>query len=177
MSKPRLEKTYGEFRAELGKELGLDNIMQVPRVSKIVLNVGVKGGDSKILQSAERVLGAITGQKAVRTKAHKSIAGFKLREGMPIGVKVTLRGKRMYEFLDRLIGFVLPGVRDFQGVSPKFDQAGNYNLGLREYSVFPEVEYDTREKAHGLNITIQTTALGPEHGHALLKRFGMPFRK
>ena len=146
MAKSRLEEKYDKARPGLQKELGLKNIMEVPRLSKIVLNVGIKGGDTKALQLAEKVLGVISGQHPVRTKARKSIAGFKLREGMSIGTKVTLRRARMYEFLDRLINFVLPGVRDFQGVTSRLDRRGNYNLGIKDCSVFPESGDALREK-------------------------------
>lgn len=177
MAKSRLEEQYKTFRPELQKELGLKNIMEVPRLSKIVLNVGIKGGDNKQLQLAEKILTAISGQRPVRTKARKSIAGFKLREGMPIGVKVTLRSAQMYEFLDRLINFVLPGVRDFQGVGSRFDRRGGYNLGIKDCSVFQESGDVLREKNVGMNVTIHTTAPVAEQGRALLEKLGMPFRK
>ncbi len=153
--------------------------MMTPKVSKIVLNVGVKGAvsDSKALQSIVLLLTRVAGQAPLRTSAKKSIAGFKLREGMPIGAKVTLRGRKMYEFLDKFINVSLPKVRDFQGVPSKLDGRGNYNLGLKEWTIFPEVEYEMDDKQHGLNITIQTTAENDAHGYELLKSFGMPFRK
>lgn len=153
--------------------------MEVPKVSKIVLNVGVKDAiaDSKVLQSVMDVLAKISGQAPVKTIAKKSIASFKLRAGMPIGVKVTLRKKNMYTFLDKLINLALPKTRDFQGVPSSFDGRGNYNLGLKEVSIFPEVPYDINQKMYGMNVTICTTAKKDEHGVELLKEFGMPFRK
>jgi len=177
VKKARLEERYNEIRTKLKDDLGLNNIMEVPRISKIVLNAGVKGADSKVLQDVAKTFAIISGQRPVRTKARKSIAGFKLREGMTVGVMVTLRSRMMYEFLDRLIGFTLPKVRDFQGVSPRFDRGGNYNLGIKDWSVFPELEKETREKSHGFNITIQTTARDARQGLALLKEIGMPFRE
>ena len=178
--KPRLEVLYKEkLVKELQTELNLSNVMEVPKLSKIVLNIGVKEAvtDSKILGVVERILTSIAGQAAVRTKAKKSIAGFKIREDMPIGVKVTLRRDRMYEFLDRLINLSLPMVRDFRGVSKKFDQRGNYNLGIKEWVIFPEVDYDSANRIFGMNITFHTSADKDEHAYALLKSFGMPFKK
>ena len=180
MAKARLENLYHKtIRQQLKKALGLDNIMDVPQLSKIVLNVGAKEaiGDSKILKGVEAAVTKIAGQKTVRTIAKKSIAGFKLREGMPIGVMVTLRGKKMYEFLDRLINLALPEVRDFQGVSRKLDGRGNYNLGIKEWTIFPEIEYNVGDKVYGANLSIQTSAKSDEHGLALLESFGMPFSK
>ncbi len=180
MEKARLEKSYRmQIRSALLKSLGLKNIMVVPRLEKIVINVGVKDAvtDSKVLQQVVNSLGKITGQRPIRRLARKSIAGFKLREGMPIGVMVTLRRKRMYEFLDRLIGLALPKVRDFQGVLTKFDRRGNYNLGIKDWTIFSEIEFDVTKKIYGMNITFQTTAKNDEHGLALLKAFGMPFKK
>jgi len=180
MAKPRLEENYHKtIRSQLKEKLGLKNIMEVPRISKIVINVGSKEaiGDSKILQGIEAALTKFAGQKPVRTKARKSIAGFKLREGMPIGVMVTLRGQNMYEFLDRLINLALPEVKDFQGVSRTFDRRGNYNLGIREWTIFPEIEYNVGDRIYGANVAIQTTAKNDEQGLALLEAFGMPFRK
>ena len=180
MEKTRLEELYEkEIRAKLKESLGLKNVMEVPKISKIVLNVGVKDAvsDSKVLNTAMTIIGKIAGQQPVRTVAKKSIAGFKLREGMPIGVKVTLRRKRMYEFLDRLINLALPKVRDFQGVSTKLDRRGNYNLGVKEWLIFPEIDFEMSEKMYGLNITIHTTAHSDDHAFALLKGFNMPFRK
>lgn len=180
MAKARLRETYTtEIAPQLFKTLGLKNVMEVPKITKIVLNVGVKGAvaDSKALQGVINNMTHVAGQAPVRTLARKSIAGFKLREGMPIGVKVTLRGDSMYEFLDKLINISLPKMRDFQGVPSKFDGRGNYNLGLKEWIIFPEIEYEMDDKQHGLNITIQTTAKNDAHGFELLKSFGMPFRK
>ncbi len=180
MSKARLEQKYlDDIRSALQKQLGVANVMETPKIVKIVLNVGVKEavGDSKALKLVMDILTRVTGQKAVKTRARKSIAGFKLREGMAIGVRATLRKKSMYEFLDKLISVSLPRVRDFQGTSDKLDGQGNYNLGIKEWNIFPEVDYSVTEKLHGLNITIHTTAKNDAHGLALLKQFGMPFRK
>ncbi len=180
MSKTRLEERFNtEIRPQLQKELGLSNIMEVPKLSKIVLNIGVKDAvsDAKSLKIVEEVLAKIAGQKAVRTEAKKSIAGFKLREGMPIGVKVTLRRAKMYEFFDKLINLALPKVRDFQGVTKNMDSKGNYNLGIKEWTIFPEVTYDVSDKVHGLNVTICTTSDNDDHARALMRQFGMPFRK
>ena len=177
----RLKDIYqSELAPKLLKELGLKNKMDVPRVEKVVINMGL--GDAiqniKILEAAVEELGKITGQKAVVTKAKKSIAAFKLREGMPIGCMVTLRRERAYEFLDRLINISLPRVRDFRGVSSKaFDGRGNYTLGVREQLIFPEIEVDKVDKVKGLNVTIVTTARTDEQGRALLAAMGMPFRK
>lgn len=177
----RLKKMYETTaRAKLREMLGLKNIMQVPKVSKIVVNVGVKEavGDTKELTVVSKVVEAITGQVPVRTVARKSIAGFKIREGMPLGVCVTLRGLRMYTFLDKLINLALPKVRDFQGVPVKCDRRGNYNLGVKEWNIFPEAEaVGAGDKLHGLNVTICTTAQTDEHAIALLKELGMPFSK
>ncbi|MFE8599523.1 50S ribosomal protein L5 [Archangium violaceum] len=171
------------FRKEgipaLMKELSLKNPMEVPRLEKIVVNMGLGEAlaNNKILESAVDQLGAITGQKPVVTRARKSIANFKLRQGQAIGCAVTLRGDRMYEFLDRLITVALPRVRDFKGVSPKaFDGNGNYTLGVREQIIFPEINYDQIEKVKGLNISFVTTAANDEQGLALMRHFGMPFR-
>lgn len=180
MERARLKKLYKDtICPELRESLGIANIMKVPKLSKIVLNVGVKEAtaDSKVVQEIVNVISTITGQQAVRTLARKSIAGFKLREGMPIGVKVTLRRDAMYEFLDRLINLALPKTRDFQGVPTKLDRRGNYNLGIKEWSIFPEIEAEASLKLHGLNITIETTSDNDEYARELLKRFGMPFRK
>lgn len=178
--KARLEELYSKKRLDLQKKLGLNNIMEVPKITKIVLNVGIGKdavSDSKIVQSVMSTLEKISGQAALRTVAKKSIAGFKLRQGMPIGAKVTLRKKNMYYFLDKLINLSLPKTRDFQGVPTGFDGRGNYNLGLKEVSIFPEVEYDIAQKMYGLNVTICTTARTNEHGLELLKELGMPFSK
>lgn len=180
MSKARLEELYiASIKPELKNRLGLKNVMQVPKISKIVLNVGVKEAiaDSKVVQSVLDAMKRIAGQLPVKTEARKSIAGFKLREGMPIGVKVTLRGNKMYEFLDKLISLALPKVRDFQGVPTKFDRGGNYNLGVKEWTIFPELDLQYSEKVHGMNITITTTTKNDMHAFELLKSFGMPFRK
>lgn len=177
--KARLEQQYiDEIRPQLQKELGLENVMQTPRLRKIVINVGVKGavGDSKELQVVEAVIGKVSGQRPIRTYARKSIASFKLREGMPIGVKVTLRKKAMYEFLDKLINLALPNYRDFQGVSTKLDNQGNYNLGIKEWSIFPEIEFEVSSKVYGMNITIETSTGDDNHARALLKKFRMPFK-
>lgn len=179
MARTRLQEQYqNTIRADLKKELGLANIMQVPELSKIVINVGVKEavGDSRALQHVTKVIRQLAGQNPVITKAKKSIAGFKIREGMQLGVAVTLRRDKMYEFLDRLINIALPNVRDFRGVSPKLDRRGNYNLGVKEWSIFPEATMTASEKVHGLNITICTTATNDKDAYALLKSFNMPFR-
>ena len=176
----RLKDLYAnDLRGKLKEELALKNIMEVPRLSKIVLNIGVKGAvvDSKVLNVAQTVLSNIAGQAAVKTKSKKAIAGFKLRENMPIGVMVTLRGKRMYEFLDKLINLSLPGVRDFRGVGIKFDRTGNYNLGVKDWFIFSEVDYDKVDKSFGMNISIQTTAKDDRMARALLSSFNMPFSK
>ncbi len=172
------------FRKEgvpaLMKDLSLKNPMEVPRLEKIVVNMGLGEAlaNNKILESAVDQLGAITGQRPVVTRARKSIANFKLRQGQAIGCAVTLRGDRMYEFLDRLISVALPRVRDFKGVSPKaFDGKGNYTLGVREQIIFPEINYDQIEKVKGLNISFVTTAQNDEQGLALMRHFGMPFRQ
>lgn len=177
----RLIQTYrAELVPQLKKDLQLKNIMEVPRIEKIVVNMGLGEAiqNVKILESAVDELSRITGQKAVITRAKRSIAGFKLREGMPIGCMVTLRRERAYEFLDRLINVGLPRVRDFRGVSPKgFDGRGNYTLGIREQIIFPEIDIEKIDKIKGLNVTIVTTARTDEEGRALLNSFGMPFRK
>lgn len=176
----RLRELYNkEIVPQLMKDFSYKNVMQVPKLEKIVVNMGLGEAiqNVKILDSAVVELGAITGQKAVITKAKKSIASFKLREGMPIGCMVTLRREQMYEFLDRLMNVSLPRVRDFKGVSGKgFDGRGNYSLGIKEQLIFPEIEYDKIDKVKGLNITIVTTAKNDEEGKALLKQLGMPFR-
>jgi len=164
----------------LMKELELDNVMQVPNLKKIVLNIGMGEAldDTKTLDAAVKDVEAITGQKPVITIAKKSIANFKLREGRQIGVKVTLRGSRMWSLFDRLVNIALPRVRDFRGVSPKsFDGRGNYTLGLREQLIFPEIEYDSIDKIRGMEITFVTSAENDEQGAALLSKLGMPFRK
>jgi large subunit ribosomal protein L5 len=174
------EKYQKEIKQALQKELGLENSMAVPRLEKIVLNMGLGEAtqNNKLLDPLVGDLAAISGQKPVTTKAKKSIAAFKVREGMAIGAMVTLRNDRMYEFLDRLIATALPRVRDFRGVSTKsFDGRGNYTLGLRDQLIFPEIDYSKVEKLKGLNITIVTTAKDDNSARALLKAFGMPFRQ
>ena len=178
---PRLKEQYDkEMVPELKKELQLKNVMEVPRVEKVVLNMGLGEAiqNVKVLESAVVELGLMTGQKAIITKAKRSIAQFKLREDMPIGCCVTLRRDRAYEFLDRLINVALPRVRDFKGISPKaFDGRGNYTLGIKEQIIFPELDLDKVDKVKGLNVTIVTTAKTDEQGRALLTKMGMPFRK
>ncbi len=177
----RLKGIYqAELVPQLMKDLQLKNVMEVPRIEKVVINMGLGEAiqNIKVLESAVEELGRITGQKAVITKAKKSIAGFKLREGMPIGCMVTLRREKAYEFLDRLINVALPRVRDFKGVSPKaFDGRGNYTLGIKEQLIFPEIDLEKIDKVKGLNVTIVTTARNDEEGRALMTQLGMPFRK
>ncbi|MFZ2225497.1 MAG: 50S ribosomal protein L5 [Candidatus Deferrimicrobium sp.] len=176
----RLQDQYkAEIVPKLKEKFGYRNVMQVPRLSKVVVNMGL--GDAienvKVIETAAGEIGIITGQKPVVTKARKSIANFKLREGVPIGVMVTLRRDRMYQFLDKLIAIALPRVRDFKGVSPRgFDGRGNYTLGIKEQIMFPEVNYDKIDKIRGMNITIVTTARTDEEGLELLRLMGMPFR-
>lgn len=181
MATVRLKDRYnGEVAPKISKEFEITNPMAIPRLEKIVVNMGMGEAiaNSKILDTAADELRAVTGQKPVITKAKKSIASFKLRQGMPIGVMVTLRGDRMYEFLDRLISIALPRVRDFRGVSPKaFDGRGNYTLGVREQLIFPEIDFNKVEKTRGMNITIVTTARDDEQARALLRELGMPFRQ
>ncbi|MFQ5931204.1 MAG: 50S ribosomal protein L5 [Nitrospiraceae bacterium] len=177
---PRLKETYQrQVVPALMKEFGYKNPMQVPRLDHIVLNVGMGEAiqNVKLLESAVGELSVISGQKPVTTRAKKAIASFKLRQGMPIGTKVTLRSHRMYEFLDRLMALALPRIRDFRGVSPKsFDGRGNYTLGLKEQLIFPEIKYDSVASIHGMDITIVTTAKTNDEGKALLRHLGMPFR-
>jgi large subunit ribosomal protein L5 len=177
---PRMKVRYGaELRAQLKEELGLANVMQVPRPVKVVVNMGVGEGskEPRLLDGAVRDLTEITGQRPLVTKAKQSIAGFKIREGQSVGAKVTLRGDRMWEFLDRLLSLALPRIRDFRGLSPRtFDGHGNYTFGLTEQLVFPEVDYDKIEKIRGMDITLVTTADSDEHGRALLRALGFPFR-
>jgi len=176
----RLKERYQkEVAPAVAKEFGITNPMAIPRVTKVVLNMGMGEAiaNAKILDTAADELRAITGQKPVITKAKKSIASFKLRQGMPIGVMVTLRGDRMYEFLDRLVSIALPRVRDFRGISPKaFDGRGNYTIGVREQLIFPEIDFNKVDKLRGMNITIITTARDDEQARSLLKGLGMPFR-
>ena len=166
--------------AELQEKFGFSSVMQVPQIEKITLNMGVGEAlaDKKILDNAVADLEAIAGQKPLITKARKSVAGFKIREGYPIGAKVTLRGERMWEFLERLISISVPRIRDFRGLNPKsFDGRGNYSMGVREQIIFPEIDYDKVDKIRGLDITITTTAKTNEEGHALLTAFNFPFKK
>ncbi|CCE25004.1 50S ribosomal protein L5 [Methylotuvimicrobium alcaliphilum] len=176
----RLEAEYKEkILPELMKKFGYKSIMQAPRITKITLNMGVGGAvaDKKILQSALGDMEKIAGQKAIVTLARKSIAGFKIRDDMPIGCKVTLRSDRMYEFLDRLINISIPRIRDFRGMSPKsFDGRGNYSMGVKEQIIFPEIDYDKIDAIRGMDITITTTAKTNEEGLALLKLFNFPFK-
>src|ERR1700682_5761870 len=176
----RLKERYQkEVAPAIAKEFGITNPMAIPRVQKVVLNMGMGEAiaNAKILDTATEELRTITGQKPVVTKAKKSIASFKLRQGMPIGVMVTLRGDRMYEFLDRFVSVALPRVRDFRGVSPKaFDGRGNYTIGVREQLIFPEIDFNKVDKLRGMNISIVTTARDDEQARALLKGLGMPFR-
>ena len=169
-----------EVMPALTKEFGYDNPMRVPKVTKVVLNMGVGEAltDKKVLENAANDLTLICGQKVVITKARKSVAAFKVREGWPVGCKVTLRGERMYDFLERLVGISIPRIRDFRGLNPKsFDGRGNYTMGITEQLIFPEVDIDTIAKVSGMNITIVTTAKTDEEGRALLAGMVMPFRK
>jgi large subunit ribosomal protein L5 len=179
--RPRLKERYlGQFRAELQSQLGLDNVMQVPRLEKIVLNMGVGRAtqQASLIEGAQRDLEVISGQKPIVTRAKKSIAGFKLREGNAIGVKVTLRGDRAWEFFDRLISITIPRVRDFRGLSPRsFDGNGNYTFGVTEQLIFPEIDYDRIDSVRGMDITIVTTARNDDEGRAFLRAFGFPFRQ
>jgi len=180
IEKARLEEQYiNEIRSKLQDTLKLKNVNEIPKLSKIVLNVGVRDAvsDSKIMNTVTAIVSKVAGQASVKTLSRKSIAGFKLREGMPIGVKVTLRKKRMYEFLDRFINLALPKVRDFQGIPTKLDGRGSYNLGIKDWIIFPEVDYEVTDKLSGMNITFHTTAKTDQQGFELLKSFGMPFRK
>jgi large subunit ribosomal protein L5 len=176
----RLQDQYrNEVAAKLREQFGYENVMEVPRITKITLNMGVGEaiGDRKIMESAVSDLEKISGQKAVVCKARKSVAGFKVREGWPIGCKVTLRRERMYEFLDRLVNIAIPRVRDFRGMNPKgFDGRGNYNMGVREQIIFPEIDYDKIDALRGLDVSITTTAKTDEEGRALLAAFNFPFR-
>lgn len=176
----RLRSVFkNELAPKLKEELGLENVMQIPRITKITLNMGVGGAsqDKKLIDGAVADMQLIAGQKPIVTLARKSIAGFKIREGWPIGCKVTLRGDMMYEFLDRLISITIPRIRDFRGFSAKaFDGRGNYSMGIKEQIVFPEIEYDKIDKLRGMDITITTTAASDEEGRALLRAFGFPFK-
>ena len=181
MSAPRLKKQYEEqIRGDLRDQFKYENPHQVPKLVKIVANMGLGEAvqNPKIIEGAQRELSAIAGQKAVVTKAKKSIATFKLRQGMPIGCSVTLRQERMWEFLDRLVSIALPRVRDFRGINPKgFDGKGNFSMGIKEHIIFHEIDYDKVDKIKGLNITFVTTAKTDEEGRALLRQLGMPFRQ
>ncbi|UTA47410.1 50S ribosomal protein L5 [Simiduia sp. 21SJ11W-1] len=176
----RLKDLYKkEIAPKLKQELGLANVMEIPRITKITLNMGVGEavGDKKVLEHAVANLEQIAGQKVVVTKSRKSIAGFKIRDGWPIGCKVTLRQDRMYEFLDRLVSIAIPRIRDFRGISPKqFDGRGNFSMGVTEQIIFPEIDYDKIDKIRGLDICITTTARNDEEGRALLKAFNFPFK-
>jgi large subunit ribosomal protein L5 len=177
----RLKERYQkEIAPAIAKEFGIENPMAIPRLEKIVINMGLGEAiaNAKIVDTGADEIRAITGQKPVTTRAKKSIASFKLRQGMPIGTMVTLRGDRMYEFLDRLVSVALPRVRDFRGVSPKaFDGRGNYTLGIRDQLIFPEIDFNKVDKTRGLNISIVTTARDDEQARALLRALGMPFRQ
>ncbi|MEY2862985.1 MAG: hypothetical protein RLY58_692 [Pseudomonadota bacterium] len=176
----RLKQRYNdELKTKLREELGIANVMQIPRITKITLNMGVGGAsqDKKLLDGAVADMQLIAGQKPVVTHARTSIAGFKIREGWPIGCKVTLRGEQMYEFLDRLISITIPRIRDFRGFSAKsFDGRGNYSMGIKEQIVFPEIEFDKIDRIRGMDITITTTASTDDEGRALLRAFGFPFK-
>ena len=175
-----MERYRQEIVPALMQEQGYANIMQVPRLEKIVVNIGLGEAvtDPKAIEAAQKDLEAITGPRPIVTKAKKAVANFKLRKGMPIGLKVTLRGKRMYDFLQRLVGVALPRMADFQGTSLKaFDGRGAYNVGLREQAIFPEIEYDKMDKVRGLQVTINTTARNPDETRLLLTRLGMPFAR
>ena len=178
---PRLKEKYKkDVMPALMKEFSYKSVMQVPKVEKVVLNVGLGEAiqNIKLLDSVQKELSLIAGQKSLTTKAKKSIAGFKLRKGMPIGCKVTLRGDKMYEFLDRLVSVALPRIRDFKGVSTRaFDGKGNYSLGIKEQFIFPEIEYDKVEMVHGMDIAVCTSANTDAEAKALLRLLGMPFRK
>ncbi len=177
---PRLKERYrAEIVPALKQELGLANVMQVPRVVKIVLNMGIGEAlkDAKLIEGATKDLATITGQKALVTNARKSIANFKLREGQAIGAKVTLRGDRMWEFLDRLLSIALPRIRDFRGLPTKMDGSGNYTFGVTEQLIFPEIDYDKVVRVRGMDITIVTTAENDDQARALLRALGFPFRE
>ncbi len=178
---PRLKKLYNEKIAkEMMTEFGYTSVMQIPRVEKVVVSMGMGEAliNKKLLDAAIKELGQITGQKTVKTKARLSVANFKVREGQEIGAKVTLRGARMYEFLDRLLNIALPRVKDFRGVNPNaFDGHGNYSLGITEQIIFPEIDYDKIEKISGMNVAIVTTAPNDQEARSLLKRIGMPFKR
>lgn len=178
---PRLKKMYKEtISGEMRKDFSYKSVMQIPKLEKIVVSMGVGEAivNKKLLEAAVDELGLITGQKVIKTRARKSIAGFKIRAGQEIGAKVTLRGNMMYEFLDRLVNVSLPRVKDFRGINPKaFDGRGNYSLGIEEQIIFPEIDYDKIEKVNGLNVAIVTTANTDDEARTLLTKFGMPFMK
>ena len=174
------EKYQNELAGEIQNKLGLKNAMEVPRITKITLNMGVGEAvaDKKIIENARADMEKISGQKPVTTIARKSVAGFKIRDGMPIGCKVTLRRERMYEFLDRLVNIAIPRIRDFRGLNPKsFDKQGNYSMGVQEQIIFPEINYDEIDTLRGMDIVITTTARTPEEGKALLEAFNFPFKR
>jgi large subunit ribosomal protein L5 len=174
------EKFQGELLAQIQEKLGLENTMQVPRITKITLNMGVGEAvaDKKVLEHAVNDMQKISGQKAVKTLARKSVAGFKIRDGYPIGCKVTLRRERMYEFLDRLVSIAIPRIRDFRGLNPNsFDRQGNFSMGVTEQIIFPEINYDQIDAIRGMDITISTTARNADEGRALLEAFDFPFKK
>ena len=177
----RLKDLYNsEIKDAMGKKFGYKNVMEIPKIDKIVINMGVGEAkeNAKVLEGAVKDMETITGQKAILTKAKNSVANFKIREGMPIGCKTTLRGDKMYEFLDRLVNLALPRVRDFRGVNPNaFDGRGNYALGIKEQIIFPEIEYDKVDKVRGMDIIIVTTAKTDEEARELLRLFNMPFAK
>jgi len=177
----RLQEKYrNEIAGELQQKLGLSNPMEVPRITKITLNMGVGGAvaDKKVLENARADMERISGQKPVTTIARKSVAAFKIRDGMPIGCKVTLRRERMYEFLDRLVNIAIPRIRDFRGLNPRsFDKTGNYSLGVQEQIIFPEINYDEIDALRGMDIVITTTARNAAEGKALLEAFNFPFKK
>ena len=176
----RLQELYRQkLVPQLKEELGYGNIMQVPRITKITVNMGVgeAAADKKVLEHAMADLAKVAGQKPIITRAHRSVAGFKIREGWPIGCKVTLRAQRMYEFLDRLISMAIPRIRDFRGLNSKsFDGHGNYSMGVREQIIFPEIDYDKIDKLRGMDITISTSARSDDAGYALLRAFNFPFK-
>tara|TARA_Y100001949_G_scaffold71398_1_gene60605 strand:- start:678 stop:1217 length:540 start_codon:yes stop_codon:yes gene_type:complete len=178
---PRLLKKYrNEMQGKIKEKLGLSNLMEVPRIDKVTLNMGVGEAvtDKKVLEKAMENLEQISGQKPIKTVAKRSVAGFKIREGYPIGCKVTLRRERMYEFIDRLVNIAIPRIRDFRGLNKKsFDEQGNYSMGVSEQIIFPEVDYDQIDAIRGLDITITTTARNASEGRALLEEFNFPFKK
>lgn len=177
----RLQEQYrDELAPQLKKTLGLENSMEIPKITKITINMGVGEAvaDKKIMEKARADMEKISGQKPITTLARKSVAGFKIREDMPIGCKVTLRRERMYEFLDRLVNIAIPRIRDFRGLNPKsFDKQGNYSMGVQEQIIFPEINYDEIDTLRGMDIVITTTARNPEEGKALLEAFNFPFKK